>query len=132
MSYGAGAALQTAIFGLLATAPELAGVGILDAIPPGGGGGTFVLIGPEEVVDLSDSSGGGTEHRFSVSVISDAAGFLAAKSVSGAVSERLIAATPPLSCGRVVSIRFVKAVARRLNNGAVRRVDLTFRARIEL
>ncbi|MBN2630085.1 MAG: DUF3168 domain-containing protein [Rhodobacteraceae bacterium] len=132
MSYGAAAALQAAIYGVLAASPALAGVVIVDALPPGGGSGTFVLIGPEDVLDRSDKSGGGAEHRFSVSVISDATGFLAAKVVAVAVSDALVAAPPVLTRGRVVGITFVKAVAKRLKDGAVRRVDLTFRARVEL
>ncbi len=132
MSYGAAAALQAAIYGVLAASPALAGVAIVDALPPGGGSGTFVLIGPEDVLDRSDKSGDGAEHRFSISVISDATGFLAAKVVAVAVSDALVAAQPPLTRGRVVGIAFVKAVAKRLKDGDVRRVDLTFRARVEL
>lgn len=132
MSYGAASALQAAVYGLLSAAPGLATVSVVDAIPPGGGSGTFVLLGPEEVLDQSDSTGGGAEHRFSVSVISDATGFLAAKSVAVAVSDALVNATPVLTRGRVVGIRFIKAVAKRLDDGDVRRVDLTFRARVEV
>ena len=132
MSYGAAAALQTAVYGVLSSAPELAGALVLDATPPLGGAGTFVLIGPEEVLDQSDKSGDGAEHRIVVSVISDASGSLAAKTLAGAVTDSLVGATPVLSIGRVVGIRFVKAVAKRLADGDVRRIDLTFRVRIEL
>jgi len=132
MSYDAAAALQVAIYGVLSTAPALSGALVVDAVPPQGAGGTFVLIGPEEVLDQSDKSGDGAEHRIMVSVISDAAGFLTAKTMASAVSACLVDATPPLTGGRVVSIRFVKAVARRLADGDVRRIDLTFRVRIEM
>lgn len=132
MSYAAAAALQSAVFNALSAAPALAQVQIVDAIPPGGGLGTFVLLGPEEVLDASDKSGGGAEHRFTVSVISDAAGFLAAKSVAAEISQALVDATPAMAVGRVVGIRFLKAVAKRLDDGDVRRIDLTFRARIEV
>lgn len=132
MSYAAAAALQSAVFSTLSAAPALAQVQIVDAIPPGGGLGTFVLLGPEEVLDASDKSGGGAEHRFTVSVISDAAGFLAAKSVAAEVSQALVDATPAMTVGRVVGIGFLKAVAKRLDDGDVRRIDLTFRARIEV
>ena len=132
MSYRAAAALQGAIYTLLAAVPALNGVAIVDAMPPGGGTGTFVLIGPEEVLDQSDKSGGGAEHRITVSVISDASGFLSAKQIAQDVSDSLIDATPPLSVGRVVGIRFLKAVAKRLDDGDVRRVDLTFRVRVEV
>lgn len=131
MSYSASAALQAAIFATLGSDPALVGVAIVDALPPGGGSGTFVLIGPEDVVDRSDRSGSGAEHRLLVSVISSASGFLAAKSIAASVSDCLVGAKPPLSSGRIVAIDFVKAAARRLEDGDVRRVDLTFRVRVE-
>lgn len=132
MSYGAAAALQAGIFARLSADDRLAGVAIVDALPAGGGSGTFILIGPEEALDASDKSGGGAEHRFIVSVISDAAGFLEAKTAAAVVSDSLVDAKPTLSRGRVVGIRFMKAVAKRLDDGGVRRIDLTFRARIEV
>lgn len=132
MSYAAAAALQSAVFQRLTGWPDLVGVMVLDAVPAGGGAGTFVLLGPEEVRDASDLSGDGAEHRLVVSVISDATGFLAAKSVAVAVSEALAGAELPLAVGRLVGIEFQKAVARRLEDGVVRRIDLTFRARVEV
>ncbi|MDZ4312535.1 MAG: DUF3168 domain-containing protein [Cypionkella sp.] len=132
MSYQAAAALQAAVYDRLSGFPALAGVSIVDAVPPGAALGTFVLIGPEQVVDQSDKSGGGAEHRFEVAVISDAAGFLAAKDVAGAVSAALVDAALVLTTGRLVSISFLRATARRLDEGASRRIDMTFRARIEL
>lgn len=132
MSYQAAAALQAAVFGALGGAPGLAGVSILDAVPPGTAPGTFVLIGPEVAVDQSDGTGAGAEHRFSVSVISDASGFLAAKTVAAAVSEALLAGAMVLATGHLVSVNFQRAVARRLDQGTARRIDMTFRARVEL
>ncbi|MDO9638804.1 MAG: DUF3168 domain-containing protein [Pseudotabrizicola sp.] len=132
MSYGAAAALQTALYSLLSSAPALAGALVVDAMPPSAGAAAFVLIGPEEVLDQSDKSGDGAEHRIVVSVISDAAGFLTAKTLATAVSDCLTGATPVLSTGRVVSIQFARAVAKRLGDGDVRRIDLTFRVRIEI
>ncbi|TGD63958.1 DUF3168 domain-containing protein [Tabrizicola sp. WMC-M-20] len=132
MSYGAAAALQTAIYALLTSAPALSGVLVVDAVPPSAAASTFVLIGPEEVLDQSDKSGDGAEHRIVVSVISGAAGFLTAKALATGVSECLTGATPTLSTGRVVSIQFLRAVARRLEDGDVRRIDLTFRVRVEI
>ena len=131
MSYAAAAALQAAIFTRLQAHPDLAGVPVVDALPPGAGAGVFVLIGPEEVREASDKSGAGAEHRLVISVISDAAGFLQAKTAAVAVAEALEGVPPVLPLGRVVSLGFAKAVARRLDDGAARRIDLTFRARIE-
>lgn len=132
MSYQAAAALQSAIYTRLAGFAGLSGVSIVDAMPPGTAPGTFVLIGPEQVLDQSDKSGGGAEHRFEIAVISDAAGFLTAKQVAGAVSEALVGAALTLGTGRLVSIQFLRASARRLEAGDTRRIDMTFRARIEL
>lgn len=132
MSYQAAAALQTAVFDALTAATSLAGISIVDAMPPGTSPGTFVLIGPEVAVDQSDGSGPGAEHRFAVSVISDASGFMTAKTVAAAVSEALLAGGMVLASGHLVSVSFQRAVARRLDEGAVRRIDLTFRARVEI
>ena len=132
MSYQAAAALQAAVFARLFGFPALAGVSVVDAMPPGTAPGSFVLIGPEQVVDQSDKTGGGAEHRFEVAVISDASGFVSAKTLAGAVSEALVDADLTLTTGRLVSIGFLRATARRLNGGALRRIDMTFRARIEL
>ena len=132
MSYQAAAALQTAIFSQLNSFPALLGVNIVDAMPSGTSPGTFVLIGPEQVLDQSDKTGAGAEHRFEVSVISDATGFMTAKQVAAAISEALLGGGVTLSVGILVSISFLKATARRLDQGLTRRIDMVFRARIEL
>jgi hypothetical protein len=134
MSYGVAAALQQAVYQHLvqdATLMALVGGAIHDAVPPGTAPGTFVLLGPEEVRDLSDVSGGGAEHSFTVSVISDAAGFQAAKTAAAAVSDALVDAPLVLARGRLVGLGFLRAVARRADPGNRRRIDLIFRARIE-
>jgi hypothetical protein len=132
MSYAAAAALQAAIFGALSAAPALSGVSIVDAMPPGTTPGTFILIGPEVVLDQSDGTGPGAEHRFTISVISDAAGFLTAKTLAAAASAALLGGGLSLATGTLVSIRFQRALARRLDEGTARRIDMTFRARVEL
>ncbi|AWB48942.1 DUF3168 domain-containing protein [Gemmobacter aquarius] len=132
MSYAGAAALQAAVFARLGGWAGLAGVPIFDAMPSGGGAGTFVLLGPEEAREASDRSGEGAEHRLIISVISDATGFLAAKTVAVAVSDALSGAELVLTVGRLVGLEFQRAVARRLEDGGVRRIDLTFRARLDL
>lgn len=131
MSYGSAAALQAAIYGRLTGFAALTGVPVHDAVPPGGGAGTFILLGPEEVQDQSDKTGGGAEHRFVISVISDASGFLAAKTVAVGVSDALVDAELVLSRGALISLHFLKASARRIDEGDTRRIDLTFRARVQ-
>lgn len=134
MSYGTGAALQAAVYQrLLASAAleALIGDAIHDAVPPGTVTGTYVSIGPEDVRDASDMTGGGAEHDFVVSVVTDAAGFQAAKAVAAAVSDTLVDATLILARGRLVGLWFLRARARRVETGEMRRIDLTFRARVE-
>ncbi len=134
MSYAMAEALQAAIFARLAgdaALSALVGGAIYDAAPPGAGSGTFVLIGPEEVRDAADKTADGAEHRLLISVVSDAAGFQLAKAVAVAVSDALAGPVPSLSRGRLVSLAFVKGAAKRTEAGTARRIDLTFRARVE-
>ena len=134
MSYGTAGALQAAVFQLLAAdagVTALVGAGVHDEMPPGPVSGTFISLGEGETRDLSDKTGGIAEHRIGVSVISDAEGFAEAQAAAGAVSDALVDAAPPLSRGRVVSFGFLKARARRVRAGQLRRIDLTFRAIVE-
>ena len=134
MSYGMSAALQEAVFQRLETDPALTalvGTRIYDAAPPGQVPGLYVTLGPERVRDRSDATGGGALHDFSVSVVTDETGFADAKAASGAVSDALIDAPLALARGRLVSLNFLRAEARRVDRGARRRIDLTFRARVE-
>lgn len=130
MSYAAAPALQAALFARLGSA--LAGVPIVDAQAPAPLPATFVLIGPEEVLDASDMSGAGAEHRVTVSVLSTAEGFLAAKEIAAEICTALEGPPLALTEGRVVSTAFRRAVARRLEGGTQRRIDLVFRIRIEI
>jgi hypothetical protein len=130
MSYRGAAALQAAIHAHLAARPALAGVMIVDALPSGAVPETFLLVGPEEVRDASDKTGQGAEHRIVLSVISEATGFLSAKELGASVCEALDGAGLMLAEGRAVSVRFLRAVARRMEAGTARRIDLTFRIRL--
>lgn len=134
MSYASGAALQAAVFQRLAADAALAalvGTAIFDAVPPGTVTGTYVSLGPEDVRDASDTTGGGALHEFTVSVVTDASGFLQAKAVAVAVSDALTGAPLVLARGHLVGLWFLKARARRVQTGEMRRIDLSFRARIE-
>lgn len=135
MSYGVSAALQTSIYERLTSDLALAtllGDAVYDAVPPGTPAGTFVLLGPEEVTDKSDASGRGAEHQIRISVVSAAAGFAQAKQVAGAVSDALLGAPLALDRGRVVGIWFQKAsAAKPAGGGSARRIDLSFRVRVE-
>lgn len=130
MSYAGAAALQVAIYQHLVA--QLPGVAVYDALPVGAGAGSFVLLGPEEVLEAGDQSGRGAEHRFVVSVISDVAGFLAAKEIAVCLCDALEGAALVLTRGRLVRMQFLKAQAKRLVQGEARRIDLRFVARLEI
>jgi len=134
MSYGIAAALQAAVWQRLsgdAALVALVGGAIFDAPPPGPLPATYVVLGPEEARARADASGQGAWHRFTVSVVTDAAGFQGAKAVAGAVSDALIDAPLALTRGRLVALNFDRARAWRAGAGDRRRIDLRFRARVE-
>jgi len=126
MSYATAAALQAAIHARLT---EVLDVPVLDAAPDGTAG-TWVLIGPEDVRDRSDKTGAGAEHRLVLSVVSDAEGFQDAKVVAASLCDAL-GRPMTMTRGRIVALWFDRAVARRLDAGRTRRIDLTFRVRVE-
>ena len=133
MSYAMASALQTAVYAHLQadTALEaLVGDAIFDAAPAGGVEGTYVSLGPEDVRDRSDKTGSGAQHDFTISVVTDAAGFQAAKEAAAAVSDALVDAPLTLTRGRLVGLGFLRARARLVSNGAKRQIDLRFRARV--
>jgi len=135
MSYAMAAPLQAAVYQLLsgdAALAALVGGAIYDGLPAGALPETYVSLGAETVRDRSDREGAGALHRFTVSVISEAQGFAAAKQAAAAVGAALVDATPALRRGRVVGIWFERAQARRTGSaGQIRRIDLKFRARVE-
>jgi len=132
MSYGVSAALQAAVFQIVsndAGVSALVGTAVYDETPPGTLPSTYVSLGPEEVRDRSDATGSGANHYFTVSVITDDAGFQAAKSVAAAVSDALNGSAPVLSRGTAIFVRFDRASAKRVQGQ--RRIDLRFHARVE-
>lgn len=128
MSMSSSLALQTALHGRLVDGLS---VPVFDALPSGTAPDTYVLIGAEEIRDASDQSGAGAEHRCGVSVVSRVAGFGEAKAIASQITEILTAPPLTLSAGRIVGFWFHQAKAIRLENGALRRIDLQFRARTE-
>lgn len=90
-----------------------------------------MTLGPEDARDRSDQTAGGSIHRLTITVISQSAGFAGAKLAAAAVGGALIGANLSLSVGRLVALTFDRARARRERGGQLRRIDLTFRARID-
>lgn len=138
MSYQLSAALQGAVYRALRSDDRLGalvGDAIFDAMPVSPPSGTYVALGPEEVADAGDMTGGGSRHDFVVSVLSgadEAGGFAGVKAAAAAVSAVLEDGDVQTDAGRIAGLWFLRARARRSEGGTGRRVDLTFRARLDL
>ena len=133
MSYGVAAALQTAVFQRLSSdiaLADLVGTEIYEALPTGALPPLYVVLGAEDARDASDKTGAGAWHQFTVSVVTQSAGFATAKAAAAAVSDALVDAALPLDRGTLVSLNFQKAKAARVGTGAVRQINLIFRARV--
>ncbi|WP_134679662.1 DUF3168 domain-containing protein [Paracoccus ravus] len=138
MSYAAAVALQSAVYQLLReddALQHLVGDAIFDAQPVSGTVGPYVVLGNEDSRDAGDMTGAGSSHDFTVSVLSGAEGAqgfgqvkLAAEAISAALDQPAVT----LSRGHLVGMWLLRARARRIEKGSGRRVDLTFRARIDL
>lgn len=134
MTYALAHGLQAAIFQRLTsddTLRALVGEHIYDQVPPGVLPTLYVALGPEVARDRSDQTGQGAEHDAAVSVVTDGAGFSAAKAVAAAVSDALLGTDLRLSRGHAVFIRFLRASATRKGAGETRQIDLIFRIRVE-
>lgn len=133
MTYAMSSGLQAAVYELLANDAALnaqvAGA-VYDSVPESAPD-LFVALGPEKASDRSDATAGGAIHQFRISVVTRRQGFMAAKEVAGRVSDALAEAALPLARGRVVSMRFLRAQAKRDEGEGTRRIDLWFRARLD-
>jgi len=133
MTYAIASGLQSAVYTFLtgdAALTALVGSAIYDAIPAGPLPQTYVALGSEEVLDRSDKSASGAEHRFFITVTTDTAGFAGAKAAAAAVCDALVGAAVPLSRGRLTGLWFDRAKAERLTTGG-RQITLRFRARVD-
>ena len=134
MSFALSGPLQAAVYGALtgdAALAALVGSDVYDAVPSGALPAIYVQLGSEAVRDASDVSGAGAVHQFTVSVITSNPGFASAKAAAGAVSDVLHDAALVLNRGRLVSLQFERASARRIDAAAGRQIDLRFRARVQ-
>lgn len=133
MSYGVAAALQTAVFEALtgdAGLNALLGGAVYDALPPGTLPPLYAILGSEDVKDASDKTGSGALHEFTITVVTESAGFASAKVAAAAVSDVLTSSTFVLSRGTLVALNFHKAKAARVGTGDMRQINLIFRARV--
>ena len=127
MSYAMSAALQRAVFQQLGTLDTP----VFDAVPAGAVPDLYISIGPEEARDASDKTGAGAVHLFTVTVFSTAPSFAKAKTVAAQICDLLASPGPSLERGKLITMRFVRARARRVNQAGARQIDLRFRARLE-
>lgn len=126
--------LQRGVFEILSQDLNLSGIvgsEIYDGRPTGELPDLFVSIGPELVLDRSDKTTRGAEHRFEVAVVTARDGFADAKAAAAAVTDALENAQPVLTRGRVISMSFQRARARRVRAGGTRVIEMTFRAIVE-
>ncbi|MEO1639740.1 MAG: DUF3168 domain-containing protein [Pseudomonadota bacterium] len=133
MSYAMAAALQTAVYDHLiadAGVGDVLGDAIYDALPPGTLPPLYAVLGAEGARDASDKTGAGAWHRFTISIVTQAAGFASAKLAATAICDALIDAPLTLSRGSLISLHFDKARAARIGAGAERQITLMFRARV--
>lgn len=134
MTYVLAAGLQEAVYARLSgdvALVALVGTAIFDAAPAGQIPSIYVAIGPEDAVASRDKTGRAALHKFTVSVVSEDAGFQAAKLVAGAIDEALTSVSLPMARGTVVSLFFQKARARRERAGTKRRIDMQFQAHVD-
>lgn len=133
MTYAVAESLQTAIYAHLMTDPAvdtLVEGAVYDDVPPDAPD-LFVAIGAERATGVGDSGGAGAIHLLEISVVTRREGYLAAKAVAVAVSDALSGTDLTLARGRLVSLRFLRANAKRDKTEGTRRIDLTFRARTD-
>ncbi len=133
MSYAISGALQAAVFEALSAdlaLGALVGSAVYDAVPAGSVPEIYVRLGSETVREASDGSGAGAVHFLTVSVITSSPGFASAKAAAAAVSDALHDADLTLTRGNLISLRFERATARRIDAASARQIDLRFRARV--
>jgi len=134
MSLSNTATLQRAIYRHLSQNSDIAqlvGSHIYDALPSGTLPQLFISLGVDDVTDASDVTGQGTLHDLVISVITTQPGFLLAKDLAGSIGQALLNTPPDLGPLGLVYLNFVRATARRDTDTQTRRIDITFRARID-
>ncbi len=132
------AGLQARIYQRLVADAELAGLvggAIFDAplerVPGDATGEDYVTLGEETVRANDTKTSSGAVHDFTVTVHSERDGFDRAKRVAAAVCASLVDAPLALDSGRLVALRFLRALAERGPAPERRRIALRFRAVVD-
>lgn len=135
MTMALSAPLQTALYAQLTGAAELAGLSgrIFDDAPHQSADikEAYVTLGDERVAAWNTATETGAAHEVVIRVYSPVRGFLTAKQIAADICGVLCGAAPAISRGTVITHEFSGAETRREEQGALRRIDLTFRYVIE-
>ena len=90
-----------------------------------------MTIGDEIVAPWNTSTEAGAAHEVVIRIYSPVRGFLSPKQIAADICETLCGQPPDLTEGRIITNEFISAATRREEQGALRRIDLTFRFVIE-
>lgn len=130
------APLQRGVYELLSGYGPLqdAGVRVFDDAPhrsQDASSDAYVTLGDEIVSPWNTAGDLGATHDAIIRVYAPKRGFLSAKVAAAHVHDALSSFAPVLSTGNIVRRDFVSAKTEREAQGALRRIDLTFRFVIE-
>lgn len=136
MTMSLSAPLQRALYERLTTAPALAELAgrVFDDAPHrsrDAGAEPYVTLGDEIVSPWNTATDAGAAHETVIRVYAPQRGFLPAKAIAALIAEVIEADPPTPARGRIVTHEFTGARTRREEQGALRRIDLTFRFVIE-
>lgn len=137
MTYALAEPLQAAVYGRLTgdgVLTSLVGQDIYDApmpLDPAISPPDYVTIGSEAVRDRSSKTSQGAIHDLTVTVHSNANGYVRSKAIAAAICDALLDANLALSRGEVVYLRFLKARADAAGAPVRRKISLIFRAFVE-
>jgi hypothetical protein len=128
-------ALQVEIYSTLSANTALGtlvGTHIYDAVPNGELASNYVLLGEGKVTNRGDYTGKAGRHDITISVVSNANGFSDAKLIASEICDILDENPMTLSVGNLRRIQFRSARVRRNTGATERRIDVVFRALIDV
>ncbi len=136
MTMSLSAPLQRALYERLSTAPVLAALSgrVFDDAPHKSrdiGEAPYVTLGDETVTPWNTAHDKGAVHLATIRVHAPVRGFLAVKTFAGLIADLIETAPPVPERGTLISHEFIAARTFREEQGALRRVELTFRFVIE-
>lgn len=136
MTMAYSAPLQQALYQRLTTAPALSAlVGrVYDDAPHRSretSAEPYATLGEEIVRPWTTATERGASHDVVISVHAPRRGFLTVKSLAALITDTIETDPPVLIGGAIITHEFTGARTRREEQGAMRRIDLTFRFVIE-